>query len=151
MYYDTGVDIAGLDLYVGTGLDDPTHHSFPFFAQAELIKDYQKGQIRLSAKGTATHGAVAIGMGAGMHYLASKSVLDAQLFRLGGRYGMRYMIRAGITHAVIHTAPIVVPTVIAVGGATLYEKHVNEPVRKSSGGSRGTWFGPFASGFGTVV
>ena len=32
-----------------------------------------------------------------------------------------------------------------------YERYVNEPIRKSHPGSKGTWFGPFGSGFGSVV
>lgn len=35
-----------------------------------------------------------------------------------------------------------------VGTSIVYEQQVNEPIRK---GSSGTWYGPFASGFGSVV
>lgn len=38
-----------------------------------------------------------------------------------------------------------------VAAAIVYEKYVNEPIRDSHGSTKGTWFGPFASGFGTVV
>jgi len=52
----------------------------------------------------------------------------------------------------IRAAPYLAPVAAAAAGAYVYEKKVNEPIRKSHGGSsRGTWFGPFASGFGTVV
>lgn len=46
--------------------------------------------------------------------------------------------------------PIAAP-VTATAAAITYEKYVNEPIRESHGGASGTWFGPFASGFGSVV
>ena len=50
------------------------------------------------------------------------------------------------------TAYAAVPIAIAGGTTYAYEKKVNEPIRKSHGGSQGTWFGPLGgSGFGTVV
>ena len=50
----------------------------------------------------------------------------------------------------IMTAPVAVP-VVAVTGAIAYEKAVNEPLRQAHGNWDIDWFGPFASGFGTVV
>lgn len=58
------------------------------------------------------------------------------------------------------STPFLAAAAIAVPSAILYEKHVNEPIRAAHGGARtrswfgpsvGTWFGPFASGFGRVV
>jgi hypothetical protein len=55
----------------------------------------------------------------------------------------------------VRSAPVVavaaVPAVLAAGYAYQYEKLVNEPLRRSHGSTQGTWFGAFASGFGTVV
>ena len=58
-------------------------------------------------------------------------------------------------------APVAIPVAISVGGAIGYEKLVNEPLRETHGGAQtrswlgdfmqGTWFGPYASGFGSVV
>lgn len=49
-------------------------------------------------------------------------------------------------------APYLAPVAASAAGAYVYEKKVNEPMRASHGGSgSNTWFGPFASGFGTVV
>jgi hypothetical protein len=68
------------------------------------------------------------------------------------------MVRRGVITAgrgVVSAAPplIIGGTAIAAStaGAVLYEKHVNERVRKSSRGTSGLWFGPYASGFGSVV
>ena len=47
--------------------------------------------------------------------------------------------------------PITIATGVAVAGAIGYEKAVNEPLRQAHGGIDLDWFGPFASGFGTVV
>lgn len=45
-----------------------------------------------------------------------------------------------------------VPAVIASTAAITYEKGVNEQVREAAPGHRtANWFGPYASGFGTVV
>jgi len=59
---------------------------------------------------------------------------------------------------VMQAAPLVAPVLIgaavtaaAGAGAYAYEKTVNEAIRESHPGSQGTWFGPFASGFGSVV
>ena len=45
------------------------------------------------------------------------------------------------------TAPVAVATVGAIG----YEKMVNEPLREAHGGWDIDWFGPYASGIGSVV
>ncbi len=49
------------------------------------------------------------------------------------------------------TSIVTAPVAASVAGSIVYEKAVNEPIRRSHPGSSGTWFGPFASGFGPVV
>jgi hypothetical protein len=52
----------------------------------------------------------------------------------------------------VRSTPVIGAAAISVPSAILYEKHVNEPIRAAHGGSgTGSWRGPFASGFGTVV
>ena len=56
----------------------------------------------------------------------------------------------------VRVTPVVavaaVPAVLSAGYAYQYEKHVNEKVRQAhSSGSSTPWWGPFASGFGSVV
>lgn len=51
----------------------------------------------------------------------------------------------------VRTSIVTAPVVASVAGSIAYEKAVNEPLRRASPGSSGTWFGPFASGFGSVV
>jgi hypothetical protein len=69
-----------------------------------------------------------------------------------GRQGINratyFMLKQG-GMAAVRSSPVVVPAAIAVAGAVTYEKRVNEPLRKSHHGV--SWFGPFASGFGSVV
>lgn len=56
--------------------------------------------------------------------------------------GARYAAATGV---------VAVPTAISAATTYAYEKKVNEPIRKSHPGSQGTWFGPYGSGFGSVV
>ncbi len=56
----------------------------------------------------------------------------------------------------VRAAPVVtvaaVPVVLSGAYAYQYEKHVNEPLRDAhKSGSSTPWWGPFASGFGSVV
>lgn len=71
------------------------------------------------------------------------------------RAAARYHDYKAVAQAASRTAPtmavISAPVVTSVVGAVAYEKAVNEPIRKSHYGILGAWFGPFASGFGTVV
>ena len=72
-----------------------------------------------------------------------------------GRQGVNrtsmWMLRQG-GMAAVRSSPVVVPAAIAVAGAVTYEKRVNESLKKAHGGAgRNVWFGPFASGFGSVV
>ncbi len=64
--------------------------------------------------------------------------------------GMSFLRQQAIGRVVMATAPVLAVGA-SVAGAVAYEKYVNEPLRKAHGGVSGTWFGPFASGFGTVV
>ena len=64
--------------------------------------------------------------------------------------GMSYVRGQALRSLAMATAPVLAlaaSTAAAVG----YERTVNEPLRKAHGGIRNTWFGPYASGFGTVV
>lgn len=60
-------------------------------------------------------------------------------------------IGVGAARTAYVSAYVGVPVAIAAGTTYAYEKKVNEPIRRSHPGSQGTWFGPFGSGFGTVV
>lgn len=68
--------------------------------------------------------------------------LKADTWRSIGQFAYRHSGNVALVSA---------PLVAATAGAIGYEKMVNEPIRKTHPGSRGTWFGPFASGFGPVV
>ncbi len=68
-----------------------------------------------------------------LSYEATKSALQA---------GVRFVPTVAVAS---------VPVAVSFVGAVWYEKYVNEYVRRSTPGSQGTWFGPFASGFGPVV
>lgn len=99
-FYDTGYDYAGFDIYVGHGFDTPWYRDLPFIAQADLIRDLQKGRINLSAKSTFTHGAVVTGATLGAHWATTKGLLDPALFNL--RYAQlhaRHVMRMGYFHA----------------------------------------------------
>ena len=61
------------------------------------------------------------------------------------------LVRAIPAVASAAISPPAVAFYAAAQGAYHYEKAVNEPIRESHPGSSGTWFGPFASGFGPVV
>jgi hypothetical protein len=81
-----------------------------------------------------------------------------------GRQGVNrasmWMLREG-GMAAVRSSPVVVPAAIAVAGAYTYEKKVNSSLRESHGGAhhkswiegftQGSWFGPYGSGFGSVV
>ena len=63
-------------------------------------------------------------------------------------------ILKGAVRAGASAAPVLIGAAVVAGagaGAYAYEKSVNEPIRESHPGSQGTWFGPFGSGFGSVV
>lgn len=63
--------------------------------------------------------------------------------------------RKAVARAAISYAPqaavVAVPVALSLAGAIGYERTVNALVRRSTPGSEGQWYGPFASGFGTVV
>ncbi len=71
------------------------------------------------------------------------------------RQALSYEATKGALQATARVAPSVaiasVPIAVSVVGAMFYERTVNRAVRKSTPGSAGLWFGPFASGFGSVV
>lgn len=58
--------------------------------------------------------------------------------------------RTGISYAP-QAAIIAAPIVASTAGAIAYERMVNEPLRDAHHSTQGTWFGAFASGFGSVV
>lgn len=64
--------------------------------------------------------------------------------------GMSYVRQQALGRVALATAPAIA-LAGSVAAAVGYERTVNEPLRKASGGQRNIWFGPFASGFGTVV
>ena len=59
---------------------------------------------------------------------------------------------ATVGRTVLAVSPFLLAATVSTGASIAYEETVNEPIRESSGGSgANTWFGPFASGFGSVV
>ncbi len=71
------------------------------------------------------------------------------------RQALSYEATKGTLQATARFVPSVaiasVPITFSVVGAAFYERTVNRAVRKSSPGSAGIWYGPFVSGFGSVV
>ena len=75
--------------------------------------------------------------------------------------GKGTLVFQGVKAASRAVAPVAIPVAISVGGAIGYEKYVNEPLREAHDGGQtqswlgdfmqGTWFGPYASGFGSAV
>ena len=63
---------------------------------------------------------------------------------------MKKQLAKQVAVAAGRSAIITAPVVAAVTGAVVYEKTVNEPIRRSHFGFS-SWFGPFASGFGSVL
>ncbi len=61
------------------------------------------------------------------------------------------VIEAATGYTIGQLAAAAAPVLVATAGAIGYEKMVNEPIRKAHGNWVIDWFGPFASGFGTVV
>jgi hypothetical protein len=64
--------------------------------------------------------------------------------------GMSFVRQQALSRAALATAPALA-VAGSVAAAVGYERTVNEPIREAHGGIRNLWFGPFASGFGTVV
>ena len=64
--------------------------------------------------------------------------------------GMSFVRQQAVSRVATATAPALV-VAGSVAAAIGYERAVNEPLREAHGGIENTWFGPFASGFGSVV
>lgn len=64
--------------------------------------------------------------------------------------GMSYVRQQAVSSVVRATAPALV-VAGSVAAAIGYERAVNEPLRKAHGNIDIDWYGPFASGFGSVV
>ena len=64
--------------------------------------------------------------------------------------GMSYVRQQALGRVALASAPAIA-LAGSVAAAVGYERTVNEPLRKAHGGQRNIWFGPFASGFGSVV
>ncbi len=95
-FYDTGYDYVNKDVYVGVGGDRPLYRDAPFFAQYDFIRDWQKGEINLSARSTLIHGASTTSMVLGAHYASTKGILDPALFSL--RYAQMHISHAARAH-----------------------------------------------------
>jgi hypothetical protein len=91
--------------------------------------------------------AVVAGGATGAHYIFGLRHL-AHIQAMGGGSALNYMH----ARSLMTRATTVMPA-LGVGYGVLttsvgYEQAVNKPIRQ---GTRGTWFGPFASGLGSVV
>ncbi len=111
---------------------------------------------------------VAVGLTIPAYITAAAYIVGSPLFSTGATWAPNFrglaatriwvsqemrkaMFRGAVTGFKVGGAPLLAATASA-GASYVYEKEVNEPIRKSSGGSgSNTWFGPFASGFGSVV
>lgn len=86
--------------------------------------------------------------------LAVHAGMNAFTYALSGQ-GYRTLTGIGFEAVTgikpVQAAAVAAPVIAATVSAVTYEKYVNEPIRDSHGGSSGTWFGPYASGFGSVV
>lgn len=91
--------------------------------------------------------AVVAGGASGAHFVFGLRHL-AHIQAMGGGSALNYLHARGL----MTRATIVIPTVavayVAGTASVAYEQAVNKPIRK---GTSGIWFGPFASGFGSVV
>lgn len=91
--------------------------------------------------------AVVAGGASGAHYVFGLRHLS-HIQTMGGGSGLNYMhARSLMTRSTVFLPGAVVAYGV-VSTSVGYEQAVNEPIRK---GTSGTWFGPFASGFGSVV
>ena len=123
--------------------------------QLELMQPFNLYDMAVDPSNeTVTKAAYMPSIGYTSYWLTTKILGEAMpsfWVRAASRFhDIRMMVQAAAPHAgnvAIITAPIAVATVGAIG----YEKMVNEPLRRSTPGSSGLWFGPFASGFGSVV
>ncbi len=92
-------------------------------------------------------------------YLAWRGLRHWDIFRHGGKNikGMNFhkmMSHKGAAQSRFIVAPVagvLAAPALAAASAYYYERYVNSFVRSSPPGSQGQWFGPYASGFGTVV
>ena len=121
----------------------------------DLVRDPSKKNLARAAFGPAFFSAVGVGatylFGAPGQTLAQRYTIQSLAsWHARGQFA-RAVLVGGARAAVVSTYAAV-PIAIAGGTTYAYEKKVNEPIRKSHGGSQGTWFGPLGgSGFGTVV
>ncbi len=123
--------------------------------QLELMQPFNLYDMAVDPSNeTVTKAAYMPAIGYTSYWLITKMLGEAMpsfWVRAASRFhDIRMMAQAAAPYAgnvALITAPVAAATVGAIG----YEKMVNEPLRRAHPGSQGTWFGPFASGFGSVV
>lgn len=117
-------------------------------------KQARNAGIKSTLMATAATGAWALSSPAWRPIVGAPSpsrmfALKADTIRAIAQFGFQQSKH--VVRATPNVAIVAAPVVLATAAAISYEKNVNEFVRDSTGGSRGNWFGPFASGFGSVV
>ena len=91
--------------------------------------------------------AVTAGGITGAHFIIGQRHL-AHLAAIGHGSAFDYMLAKKHQRFFTRTLPIATVTYAVVTTSVGYELGVNEPIRS---GKRNIWFGPFSSGFGSVV
>jgi hypothetical protein len=123
--------------------------------QLELMQPFNLYDMAVDPSNeTVTKAAYMPAIGYSSYWLTTKILGEAMpsfWVRAASRFhDIKMMAQAAGPYAA-NVAIVTAPVATAVVGAIGYEKVVNEPIRRSHPGSSGTWFGPFASGFGPVV
>lgn len=84
--------------------------------------------------------------------LSGMNLFTYAMSRQGYKTMTGILIEAATGYSTGQLAAAAAPIAASVAGAVAYEKYVNQPLREAHGGAGGNvWFGPFASGFGSVV
>lgn len=91
--------------------------------------------------------AVVAGGASGAHFIFGLRHL-AHIQAMGGGSALNYLHARGLMTRATTVMPAAVAAYGVVTASVAYEETVNKSIRK---GTSGTWFGPFASGFGSVV
>lgn len=134
MRYDPGVAVDYSTALIGGGVPS-TYHLASALAKGDDEEAMYYAKLEASVLATQ------YGMLRFLNWMSPKNAISFKELH----HGLSFVRSQAIT-----SAPVVVP-VVATAAAIGYEKAVNEPLRKAHGGWDIDWFGPFASGFGTVV
>lgn len=91
--------------------------------------------------------AIQTGGVSGAHYIFGLRHL-AHIQAMGGGSGLNYLHAKSLMNKATRIAPVVAVAYTVTTASVVYEETVNKSIRS---GRLSTWFGPFSSGFGTVV